>query len=122
MSKPGSSATDMRKRALEVPAFGALAAFWHVGVLPADREFVSRFRDALLLPVDHRKTEGGAGVVGPLRAPYLSTTSKRLTSKRLGARARGSSADPRGAADWSGLDPQQVKPGAPTAKYQSMFD
>ena len=60
MSKPGSSATDMRKRALEVPAFGALAAFWHVGVLPADREFVSRFRDALLLPVDHRKTEGGA--------------------------------------------------------------
>ena len=61
-------------------------------------------------------------MVGPLRAPYLSTTTKRLTSKRLGARARGSSADPRGAADWSGLDPQQVKPGAPTAKYQSMFD
>ena len=84
MSKPGSSATDMRKRALEVPAFGALAAFWHVGVLPADREFVSRFRDALLLPVDHRgKRKEGPGVVGPLRAPYLSTTTKRLTPKLI---------------------------------------
>ena len=60
MSKPGSSATDMRKRALKDSACRPQRAVLHVGVLPADREFVSRFRDALLLPVDHRKTEGGA--------------------------------------------------------------
>ena len=47
-------------------------------------------------------------MVGPLRAPYLSTTTKRLTSKRLGARARGSSADPRGAADVRQLDKFEV--------------
>ena len=33
-------------------------------------------------------------MVGPLRAPYLSTTTKRLTSK--GRPARGSGADPGG--------------------------
>ena len=97
MSKPGSSATDMRKRALEVPAFGALAAFWHVGVLPADREFCPGLVIINWCQCTTGKRKEGPGVVGPLRAPYLSTTTKRLTPKRLtpkGRPARGSGADP----------------------------
>ena len=60
MSKPGSSATDMRKRALEVPTFGALAAFLHVAVLRTPIEGVLGVYYFYLLNWCQEKTEGGA--------------------------------------------------------------
>ena len=70
MSKPGSSATDMRKRALKDSACRPQRAVLHVGVSAGLPGVVIIIINWCQWTTGKRKE--GPGVVGPLRAPYLS--------------------------------------------------